>query len=869
MRSRNWWVWAGILCMAGAMTCRAADWHVAMNGNDAADGTSWATAKLTIQAGVDAAADGDTVWVSNGVYGIGTRTAPGSSLPNRVVIEKDITVRSVNGPGSTVIRGEGNVRCVRMTAGTLMGFTVANGNCLPDGDNHYDRSGAGISMYPSTQAKAVNCLITGNAAMGDGGGADGGNLFNCTVVKNNGVRGLGGVANASVYNCIVLSNERGNLKACTCYYTCSSPRPVGVGNIEMNPQFVDAPGGNFRLQETSPCIDAGDNAYVQTSTDPDGNPRIAHGVVDMGVYENQARNWLILSPASTKLERGAVSGRVITVRANKAWTATTNVPWLAVTSGHSGTTNGTIQFNVAGNPFGNSPRTGAVVVVGGGMTRTCRVVQAGIPYELSIDPASTNLGIGATIGNTIAVAANTAWTASTNVPWLFITSGHAGTTNGWVVFSASAFVSDSLSRTGAVVVRGGGITRTCTVVQTMNTGTVEILNLEVKRSANAGARSFTACRFELCQHSIYRQLKKVQVDFYLSRDKVFGNGDDRKIGSSIWTNVLVRGSGRSNLFTYQTNELDQVSSLWRPGLTGTGSYYLFAEANISEYGSRLASYGWTRTAEAFRYYAGRSRVDWVLRNLRVTRPANADSRRFKSCQFELVNHGPVRASGDVRVEFYLSRDTTFGDGDDRKIGETTLAGLTMDSQARRTFTLGRTRLTQMTRQWTAGLAGDGMYYVFARAMAQSGFELREGDNHASTPSRFRYSTAARSAKGDGAMSVEKSPVLAWARSGGEWRLAPELVDGDTNGVWTGLAGSAPWAVAVDFRRTVRLGGVETLFDGEPWSRGGMLGTEDLLEWFDLGLVTNWPVPCRAIFLELQEEAGEAPGIREIRWEEEP
>ena len=100
-------------------------------------------------------------------------------------------------------------------------------------------------------------------------------------------------------------------------------------------------------------------------------------------------------------------------------------------------------------------------------------------------------------------------------------------------------------------------------------------------------------------------------------------------------------------------------------------------------------------------------------------------------------------------------------------------------------------------------------------------------------------------------------------------MAPELVDGDTNGVWTGLAGAAPWAVAVDFRRTVRLGGVETLFDGEPWSRGGMLGTEDLLEWFDLGLVTNWPVPCRAIFLELQEEAGEAPAIREIRWEEEP
>ena len=75
---------------------------------------------------------------------------------------------------------------------------------------------------------------------------------------------------------------------------------------------------------------------------------------------------------------------------------------------------------------------------------------------------------------------------------------------------------------------------------------------------------------------------------------------------------------------------------------------------------------------------------------------------------------------------------------------------------------------------------------------------------------------------------------------------------------------------MDFRRAVRLGSVEVLCDGGPWSRGGAMGTEDLLEWFDLGLVTNWPVPCRAIFLELQEEeTGGVPGIREIRWEEEP
>ena len=446
------------------------NWYVATNGNDLADGMSWATAKQTIQSGVDAAEAGDTVWVSNGVYGTGMRATPGYSLSNRVVIEKNITVQSVNGPGTTLIQGEGNIRCVRMTAGSLIGFTVTNGNCLQWGDAHYERNGAGISMYPSTEARAVNCLITGNAAMSDGGGVDGGNLFNCTVVGNNGMYGVGGVANASLYNCIVYYNKAGwdghssNLGSSICYYTCSSPQPEGPGNIGKDPQFVDAAGKNYRLNATSPCIDAGDNGQVQTETDLDGNLRIIHGVVDMGAYETQWPNWLNLSPTSTNLVSEATGGRTIAVLSDMAWTASTNVPWLSITSGYSGTTNGTVVFDVSANPVVGGSRTGAVVVAGGGISRTCRVVQAGIPYELSINPTSTNLGSEAASGRTIAVAANTAWTATTNVPWLSITSGHSGTTNGTVVFDVAE---NGLVRwrTGEVIVAAGNLSRTCRVVR--------------------------------------------------------------------------------------------------------------------------------------------------------------------------------------------------------------------------------------------------------------------------------------------------------------------------------------------------------------------------------------------------------------------
>jgi len=56
---------------------------------------------------------------------------------------------------------------------------------------------------------------------------------------------------------------------------------------DIDPLFVDATNGNFKLSSNSPAIDAGNNNLVPTGiqTDLNGNQRIFNSIVDLGCYE--------------------------------------------------------------------------------------------------------------------------------------------------------------------------------------------------------------------------------------------------------------------------------------------------------------------------------------------------------------------------------------------------------------------------------------------------------------------------------------------------------------------------------------------------------------------------------------------------------
>jgi len=153
--------------------------YVSTSGTSSWPYTNWTTAANNIQDAVDTASDGDTVWVTNGVYSSGGAVTPGHALFNRVCATRPVTLQSVNGPEHTFIMGAeatdgGNgsdaVRCVYMTEGRLDGFTVTNGHTQTSGYEDCNLSGGGIYLFEDNTVVITNCVIAGNSAFSRGGG---------------------------------------------------------------------------------------------------------------------------------------------------------------------------------------------------------------------------------------------------------------------------------------------------------------------------------------------------------------------------------------------------------------------------------------------------------------------------------------------------------------------------------------------------------------------------------------------------------------------------------------------------------------------------------------------------------------------------
>ena len=319
----------------------------------------------TIQAGIDAAEPGDTVIIAEDVYtGVGNRDLDFGG--------KVITVRSTdpNDPAvvaGTVIDCENSGRGFYFQSGEtsssiVAGLTIANGyadygggircvgssptirncilsdnsaedgggmenesssatvtSCIFTGNNATFGSGGGMCNYYCAGLKIANCIFSGNSAWWGGAIADGNSspvIINCTFNGNSADTG-GGIANyfganPTITNCILWGDSATSgpeiYGDCVVSYCDVQGGHPGTGNIDGDPCFVDASGGDYHLSSMqSPCFGAGDPAYSPApgETDIDGDPRVMGLQVDMGADEfNLTEPYIALSATEFEFTAG-------------------------------------------------------------------------------------------------------------------------------------------------------------------------------------------------------------------------------------------------------------------------------------------------------------------------------------------------------------------------------------------------------------------------------------------------------------------------------------------------------------------------------------------------------------------------------------
>ncbi|MHC4647582.1 MAG: S8 family serine peptidase [Planctomycetota bacterium] len=295
----------------------------------------------TIQQAINRAWNDSIVWVADGTYtGDGNRDID--------FMGKAITVTSENGPDNCIIdcggtpsephsgfhfrRGEGpesvleglTITNGRVTAGYLGGAITCSAtgpaivNCILTGN----RAKYGGAVYNREGCPIIeNCIMTGNRASRGGAlasRAGAPTIINSTFADNFAFGAFGAIYNwlaaDTINNCIIWNN---NAPLYPQLFTVSEPNysciqdwdGPGLGNIDADPCFV-SPGhwahvddrsivvapndpnalwmqGDYRLLESSPCIDAGDPNYIYdySLSDIDGQPRVFNARIDMGADE--------------------------------------------------------------------------------------------------------------------------------------------------------------------------------------------------------------------------------------------------------------------------------------------------------------------------------------------------------------------------------------------------------------------------------------------------------------------------------------------------------------------------------------------------------------------------------------------------------
>lgn len=156
----------------------------------------------------------------------------------------------------------------------------------------------------------------------------------------------------------------------------------------------------------------------------------------------------VVQPDTTFSTDGGSTWVDITAGGGAQWTATSNVSWLTVALGATGT--GTGSAFIIADPYTDTSRsrTGTVTVAG----RTLYFTQRG--YALSITPQVAQIGSNAGAGQFgVAAPLSAIWEAIVTQPWITVTGSTTGIGNGTLRYTVAANTTGA-TRTGKIVVSG-------------------------------------------------------------------------------------------------------------------------------------------------------------------------------------------------------------------------------------------------------------------------------------------------------------------------------------------------------------------------------------------------------------------------------
>jgi hypothetical protein len=159
-------------------------------------------------------------------------------------------------------------------------------------------------------------------------------------------------------------------------------------------------------------------------------------------------SYSLSAPSASFTANGGTGSVNVTAPAGCNWSVS-NVPnWVSITSGASGSGNGTVNYTVAAN--GSSLQQSATLSIGG---QNYSITESGVPCSFSLTSSSGNYGSAGGSGSAgVTAPAGCGWSASTTTSWItMVTSSGSG--SGSATFTLASNPS-SLSRTGTVTVAG-------------------------------------------------------------------------------------------------------------------------------------------------------------------------------------------------------------------------------------------------------------------------------------------------------------------------------------------------------------------------------------------------------------------------------